>query len=327
MAAGLLLGDATALRGDLTVRGPQLRLCNWAPRPRWRPPGAGAADSCCLLFRARARRRGHGHVARFAASASGAGGEEAGEPSEDEAQREWEAEMARRLKEAEEMEELERTAEELQSQAAAEAPDESEEEKRERVRRELQKVAKEQAERRATAKQMFDLGQRAYGRGMYGRSIEFLEAALTIIRPSSLLGGEIQIWLAMAYEANRRHKDCIALYKELESTHPMISIRRQAAELRYISEAPKLKISNDEVVTIPQIGSSWDWYAGTWSDKIKEQEDKKRKMVAASSQVEPSPNIFGDFSFLRPPTEWTRSAWVIVTLWIVLIGTAIYLQR
>jgi len=63
----------------------------------------------------------------------------------------------------------------------------------------------------------------------------------------------------MAYEANRRHKDCIALYKELESSHPMINIRRQAAELRYILEAPKLKISNDEVVSIPQIGSSWDW--------------------------------------------------------------------
>lgn len=70
---------------------------------------------------------------------------------------------------------------------------------------------------------------------------------------------QIQIWLAMAYDANRRHKDSIALYKELENTHPMISIRRQAAEFRYIAEAPKLKISNDEVVTIPQIGSSWDW--------------------------------------------------------------------
>ena len=52
-------------------------------------------------------------------------------------------------------------------------------------------VAKEQAERRATAKQMFDLGQKAYGKGMYGRSIEFLEAAITIISPSSLLGGEV----------------------------------------------------------------------------------------------------------------------------------------
>lgn len=78
-------------------------------------------------------------MARFAASASG-GGEDPGELSEDDAQREREAEMTRRLKEAEEMADLERTAEELQSQAAAEAPEESEEEKRERVRRELQKV-------------------------------------------------------------------------------------------------------------------------------------------------------------------------------------------
>jgi hypothetical protein len=50
----------------------------------------------------------------------------------------------------------------------------------------MEQVAKEQA-----ANQMFDLGQKAYGRGMYGRSIEFLETALTIIRPSSLLGSEV----------------------------------------------------------------------------------------------------------------------------------------
>ncbi|GJN34665.1 hypothetical protein PR202_gb23348 [Eleusine coracana subsp. coracana] len=317
MAAGLLLGDATALGGHghrAASRRPPLRcLRSWALRP---PLGATASLS---------RNRRRGHVARFAASASGGGdgGEDSGDLSEDESQRAWEAELSRRLKEAEEMEELERTAEQLQSQAT----EESEEEKRERVRRELEKVAKEQAERRETAKQMFDLGQKAYGRGMYGRSIEFLEAALTIIRPSSLLGGEIQIWLAMAYEANRRHKDCIALYKELENNHPMISIRRQAAELRYISEAPKLKISNDEVVSIPQIGSSWDWYAGTWSDKTKEQEEKKRMMSTASNQLQPPPNVFGDFSFLRRPSEWTKNAWVIVTLWVLLIGTAIYLQR
>lgn len=67
--------------------------------------GADTA-SCCLLSRARGCRRGHGHVARFVASASEEGSEETGEPSEDEAQRKWEAEMARRLKEAEEMEAL-----------------------------------------------------------------------------------------------------------------------------------------------------------------------------------------------------------------------------
>jgi hypothetical protein len=70
----------------------------------------------------------------------------------------------------------------------------------------------------------------------------------------------------------------------------------------------------------------WIRYAGTWSDKTKEQEEKKRMMSAASNKVQSSPNIFGDLSFLRRPSEWTKSAWVIFTLWILLIGTAIYLQ-
>lgn len=73
-----------------------------------------------------------------------------------------------------------------------------------------------------------------------------------------LCGVQIQIWLAMAYEANNRHADCIALYQQLEKKHPSVSIRRQAADLRYILQAPKLKISQEEMVTIPLIGSSYD---------------------------------------------------------------------
>ncbi|KAK9113640.1 hypothetical protein Syun_020437 [Stephania yunnanensis] len=175
----------------------------------------------------------------------------------------WEQRLRRRLKELEEMKELEKKAEELQSQAAGAAgsggdgEEETEEQKRLRVRKELEKVAKEQAERRETAKLMFELGQRAYGKGAYSRSVEFLEAALTIIPKPTLFGGEIQIWLAMAYEANNRHADCIALYKQLETKHPSVTIR-VSADLRYILQAPKLKISQDEMVSIPLIGSSYD---------------------------------------------------------------------
>ncbi|GJR18223.1 tetratricopeptide-like helical domain containing protein [Tanacetum coccineum] len=176
---------------------------------------------------------------------------------------EWEKEMRIRVKEIEDSRELEKKAEEyLQSGGddggEDEEEEETEEEKRMRVRRELEKVAKEQAERRKMAQLMFDLGQRAYGKGMYGRSIEYLEGALTIIPRPTLFGGEIQIWLAMAYEANNRHKDCIDLYRKLESSHPSLSIRRQAKDLRYILQAPKLKISQEEMVTIPLIGSSYD---------------------------------------------------------------------
>ncbi|KAJ1400076.1 hypothetical protein SESBI_29802 [Sesbania bispinosa] len=107
--------------------------------------------------------------------------------------------VANIVREFEQRRELEKKAEELQSRDGA-GEDDVEEEKRMRVRKELEKVAKEQAERRATILLMFDLGQKAYGRGMYGRAIEFLEGALTIIPRPTLFGGEILIWMDMAYK-------------------------------------------------------------------------------------------------------------------------------
>ncbi|MED6180703.1 hypothetical protein PIB30_012579 [Stylosanthes scabra] len=247
---------------------------------------------------------------------------------------EWENEIRRRVRDFEDRRELEKKAEELQSrggdaaQGGGEGTEESEEEKKMRVRRELEKVAKEQEERRATAQLMFDLGQKAYGKGMYGRSIEFLEGALTIIPRPTLFGGEIQIWLAMAYEANNRHKDCIDLYKQLEKTHPSVSIRRQASELRYILQAPKLKISQEEMVTIPLIGSSYDSYAGTWSDKYKDK-DKNQISGSVTNQLPSSRDYLGDFLVWKPPIglEKSRAFWIGLTVWLGLVGAALIIQK
>lgn len=263
---------------------------------------------------------------------AGSSDEENGNGNGEKEEYDWEKEMRRRVKEIEEMRELEKKAEELQSKAEeddseSEAKEETEEEKRMRVRRELEKVAKEQAERRATAQLMFELGQKAYGKGMYGRAIEFLEGALTIIPRPTFFGGEIQIWLAMAYEANNRHADCIALYKQLESNHPSKNIRRQAADLRYILQAPKLKISQEEMVTIPLIGSSYDSYAATWSDKNKDRD--QRVGGSTTNQLPSSRDFLGDFLVWRPPVglEKNRAFWVGLTLWFGLVGAAIFLQR
>nr|XP_010932246.1 uncharacterized protein LOC105052959 [Elaeis guineensis] len=282
------------------------------------PDMAGEAARLALRWRSAKN-------SKVAASSSAWDGGDGGGEEEDD----WEEELRSRLKDLEEMKELEKRAEELQRSEAGEATgdEETEEEKRERVRRELEKVAKEQAERRKTAKLMFELGQKAYGKGMYSRAIEFLEAALTIIPRPTLFGGEIQIWLAMAYEANNRHRDCIALYQQLEKQHPSVSIRKQAAELRYILQAPKLKISKDEMVTIPLIGSSYDRYAATWSDKYKDQE--QRRKMATTNPPPSSSDYWGDFLGWRPPKGWesNRAFWVIVTMWLVLITTALLLQR
>ncbi|KAF8108126.1 hypothetical protein N665_0114s0019 [Sinapis alba] len=255
----------------------------------------------------------------------GGDGKESGE--EDEEAYDVEKEMKRRAKELQDMKELERKAEELQYKIDEEGDDDSEEKKRMRVKRELEKVAQEQAERRATAELMFELGQKAYGKGMYGRAIEFLEGALTIIPRPTLFGGEIQIWLAMAYEANNRHADCIDLYQQLEKRHPSPGIRRQASELRYILQAPKLKISQEEMVTIPMIGSSYDSYAVTWSDK---ERDKDRRMnESTTNQLNSSEDFLGKLLVWRPPVgmEKNKVFWLSLTLWFGLVGAALLLQR
>ncbi|XP_043696956.1 uncharacterized protein LOC122647664 [Telopea speciosissima] len=174
---------------------------------------------------------------------------------------------------------------------------------------------------------MFELGQKAYGRGLYGRAIEFLEGALTIIPRSTLFGGEIQIWLAMAYEAKNRHADCISLYQQLEKQHPCVSIRRQAAELRYILQAPRLKISAEEMVTIPLIGSSYDSYAATWSDKYKDSDQRRNEVT--TNQLPSSRDYLADFLVWRPPGGWEKnqSFWIAVTIWLGLVGVALFVQR
>ncbi|CAN8272600.1 unnamed protein product [Cochlearia groenlandica] len=245
-----------------------------------------------------------------------------------------EKEMKRRVKELQDMKDLEKKAEELQNiidhdddNDNDDDDDDDEEKKRMRVKRELQKVAREQAERRKTAELMFELGQKAYGRGMYGRAIEFLEGALTIIPRPTLFGGEIQIWLAMAYEANNRHRDCIDLYQQLEKKHPSPGIRRQASELRYILQAPKLKISQEEMVTIPMIGSSYDSYAVTWSDK---ERDKDRRMKeSTTNQINASQDLLGKLLVWRPPvgSDKNRVFWFGLILWFGLVGAALILQR
>ncbi|XP_047181019.1 uncharacterized protein LOC124847549 [Vigna umbellata] len=319
-----LLLDLASPRGAILERktrpvGSDIVLSS-APSKRDSPP------SCCYAPEGDARNRLVMVRGKSNSEKNGVEFDSDEEEEEEGGMEDWETEMRRRVREFEARRELETKAEELQS-SVDEGREETEEEKRMRVRKELEKVAKEQAERRATAQLMFDLGQKAYGKGSYGRAIEFLEAALTIIPRPTLFGGEIQIWLAMAYEAHNRHKDCIALYRQLENTHPSISIRRQAAELRYILQAPKLKISQEEMVTIPLIGSSYDSYAATWSDKHK---DKDRRMSGSvTNQLPSSKDYLADFLVWKPPVGLgkSRAFWVGLTIWLGLVGTALFIQR
>ena len=67
----------------------------------------------------------------------------------------------------------------------------------------MQRAEELQRERKARAVQ-FEAGKSAYARGRYPSSVELLEKALNEEGPFSQLGGEIQLWLALAYEVGVR---------------------------------------------------------------------------------------------------------------------------
>jgi hypothetical protein len=62
-------------------------------------------------------------------------------------------------------------------------------------------------------------------------------------------------------QACGREKDAIDTCKIIEQNHPIRKIKKQAMDLRYIFEAPKLELSEEERVQIPIIQSD------TWRQK------------------------------------------------------------
>lgn len=57
-----------------------------------------------------------------------------------------------------------------------------------------------QRKQQAAKNKQFSLGKLAYGRGMYPESARLFELALDKEGPFSKLGGEIQLWQALAYQ-------------------------------------------------------------------------------------------------------------------------------
>ena len=57
-----------------------------------------------------------------------------------------------------------------------------------------------QRKEQAAKNKQFSLGKVAYGRGLYPESARLFEIALDKEGPFSKLGGEIQLWQALAYQ-------------------------------------------------------------------------------------------------------------------------------
>lgn len=100
----------------------------------------------------------------------------------------------------------------------------------------------------------YQAGKYAFECGKYRLSVEKLEEGIKFISSYSRLGGEAQMWLVNAYEADGKQKEAIALCEKLVK-HPHPEIRQQSKNLLYILQAPKLKRPKEWMTEIPDFNS------------------------------------------------------------------------
>lgn len=119
-----------------------------------------------------------------------------------------------------------------------------------------------------TARHHYREGKAHVERGAYRQAIAQLQTAATLTPVQSPLGGEIRLWLAIAYEATQQQPLAIDLCRQL-SQHPSVAVRKQGKQLLYILEAPSLTRHPEWCSQIPDLSQlsdnprNDDWGANT----------------------------------------------------------------
>lgn len=105
---------------------------------------------------------------------------------------------------------------------------------------------------RDRAKTHYAQGQAAFERGSYREAVEHFEAAVTLAKAATPLGGEIQTWLVNAYSAVGKQQQAVALCQAL-ARHPDLDTRKQGKNLLYILQAPQLQRPTNWMTEIPDL--------------------------------------------------------------------------
>jgi tetratricopeptide (TPR) repeat protein len=98
----------------------------------------------------------------------------------------------------------------------------------------------------------YQSGQIAFERGEYRQAVSCFLAALAQVQPNTKIGGEVQVWLATAYEATGQIPEAKALCQKL-SGHPNLDTRQASKRMLYIMLAPELVRREEWMIEIPDL--------------------------------------------------------------------------
>lgn len=156
-------------------------------------------------------------------------------------------------------------------------------------------------------KTRFQNGKVAFENGKYREAIENLETARDLVELNTRLGGDIQIWLATAYEAAGRNEEAVELCEKLKR-HPHYETSKEAKRLHYILKAPRLQRPKEWMTEIPDFS------------KVRENEEKAtiplRTNKSSKEKVATEPE-FIDLSQVNTKDNGF--------IWVALIGIALTL--
>ncbi len=163
------------------------------------------------------------------------------------------------------------------------------------------------------ARQRYRNGKAAFENGKYRQAVEELNKACALLERNSRLGGEVQIWLATAYEAAGRNQEAIELC-ELLKRHPYPETSKDAKRLQYIFKAPKLERPKEWMTEIPDLG--------TLSDKSKIRSAASPKKSSTVKEVEEMEFI----DLTQVNTQDNRFIWLALFVIAVTLGSLFWLS-
>jgi tetratricopeptide (TPR) repeat protein len=173
-------------------------------------------------------------------------------------------------------------------------------------------VTEQQAE---IAAQLYLTGRRAFESGYYRQAIEHFERAAALSVGASPTGGEIKIWLVLAYHAHGNLEAALALCRKLIH-HPHLPTRKQGRSLRAILEAPELAKRPEWFSKIPDLS------------EIEPSEGEAKK--GASGTYKPRPIRPLKEPEIDPATINRRDnqfIWVAIVLTIAILAYLAYIAR
>ena len=104
------------------------------------------------------------------------------------------------------------------------------------------------------ASELYQEGISNFESGNYQQSIALLERARDLAILATVLGGDISIWLANAYDAAGKTEDAIAICRSLKK-HPVNKVRKSARYVLGILTAPPLSKLEGVVSEVPILRS------------------------------------------------------------------------